>query len=371
MYAPPMVLFSLLDAGWAMRVMVLMQPVLAGLGLYGFLRAERFQRSIATLAGLGLAGALSNSQLVLALPFSAGVRWKPSRWASPGVITAPADGRPVAGARRGGDGAGGRRPPLHRPRHAPDGGGRLPGVQVARRRGDRRAIRSPLVAVLAYAALVAGLAAGYVLPRLAQLPDTSLADGYAAAWNLARSLADLAPQQAPLGQRAAASWPLTLTVVPGPHVPALLLCAVPAALAALRSGGRSGLVRALAAVGLIAYLLSLAAVADAVPDGWRRFRLIDLYLHGPSWFADLALLCVVALGAIGVERLLSTAPRRAAALAAIATGAIAVAAAWPAARRRSLRCSRLWGWPPRWRSPFPGRPRWRARCWLRWQPPSC
>ena len=176
-------------------------------------------------------------------------------------------------------------------------------------------------------ALVAGLAAAYVVPRLAQLPDTSLADGYAAAWDLARSLADLAPQQAPLGQRAAASWPLTLAVVPGPHVPALLLCAVPAALAALRSGSRSGLVRAFAVVGVVGYLLSLAAVADAVPDGWRRFRLVDLYLHGPSWFADLTLLCIVAVGAIGVERLLSSAPRRGAALAAIATVAIALAAA--------------------------------------------
>ena len=244
-------------------------------------------------------------------------------------------------------------------------------LQVARRRGDRRAIRSALVAIIAYAALVAGLAAAYVVPRLAQLPDTSLADGYAAAWNLARSLADLAPQQAPLGQRAAASWPLTLTVVPGPHLPALLLCAAPAALAALRSGARSGLVRAVAVVGVIAYLLSLAAVADAVPDSWRRFRLIDLYLHGPSWFADLTLLCIVALGAIGVERLLSSAPRRGAALAAIGTAAIAVAAALAGCSPSQVALFTAVGMASALVLAALGRPRWPARCWSRWPPPSC
>jgi hypothetical protein len=90
MYAPPMVLFSLLDAGWAMRVMVLMQPVLAGLALYGFLRAERFQRTVATLAGLGLAGAISSSQLVLALPFSAVFAWNAvALWALARAFAAP------------------------------------------------------------------------------------------------------------------------------------------------------------------------------------------------------------------------------------------------------------------------------------------
>jgi hypothetical protein len=329
MYAPPMMLFSLIDAGWAMRVMVLMQPVLAGVGLYGFLRAERFQRSVATLAGLGLAGALSSSQLVLALPFSAVFAWNAvALWALARAFMTPrlrTAGLWLALAAAATGQAAAAHLSTGLAMHLMVVGGYL-ALQVARRRGDRRAMRSALVAVLAYAALVAGLSAAYVVPRLAQLPDTSLADGYAAAWNLARSLADLAPQQAPLGQRAATSWPLTLTVIPGPHVPALLLCAVPAALAALRSGTRSGLVRALTVVGLVGYLLSLAAVADAVPDGWRRFRLIDLYLHGPSWFADLTLLCIVALGAIGLERLLSAAPRRGAALAAIATFAIAVAA---------------------------------------------
>src|SRR5207245_4870988 len=132
---------------------------------------------------------------------------------------------------------------------------------------------------------------------------------------------------APLGQRAAAAWPLTLTVAPGPHVPAFLLCGVPAAVAGLRSGGRSALVRALVATGATGYLLSLAAVADAVPDGWRRFRLIDLYLHGPSWFADVTLFCLVALGAIGIERLLAMERRRRAIAAATAVGAIGAVAA--------------------------------------------
>ncbi len=328
MYAPPMGLFAVLDAGWAMRVMVLMQPMLAGVGLYGFLRAERFDRVAATLAGIGVAGVLCGSQLIAALPFAAVFAWNAvTLWALARAFLARrawAAGLWLALAAASTGQAAAAHLSTGLAMHLMLVGGYL-ALQIARR--HRRG--SAAAAAAAYLALAVGLAAAYLLPRVAQLPDTSLADGYAAAWNLARSLADAAPAPPPIGQRAASSWPLTLAAAPGPHLPALLLCALPVALLGLRSGRRRGLVAVLATVGAAGYLLSLAAVADAVPSSWRSLRPIDLYLHGPSWFADVTLLCIVLLGAIGVERLLAAGRLRRGAIVAAATVTIA-AAAWAA-----------------------------------------
>src|SRR5947209_13726081 len=75
MYLLPMLLFSVLPCGAALRWYVILQPVLAGLGVYWFLRAERASRAAATAGGLVLALGVAGSRLVADLPFPATLAW--------------------------------------------------------------------------------------------------------------------------------------------------------------------------------------------------------------------------------------------------------------------------------------------------------
>src|SRR5437016_2867059 len=63
LYAPVMALFSTLGCGTALRVFIVLQPLLAGVGLYWFLRAERLGRVAATAGGLSLSMLIATSNV--------------------------------------------------------------------------------------------------------------------------------------------------------------------------------------------------------------------------------------------------------------------------------------------------------------------
>src|SRR6266513_4459343 len=77
LYAPVMALFSTLGCGTALRMFVLLQPLLAGLGLYWFLRTEGLHRVAATAGGVSLAMLIASSNVGLSLPFDATLAWTP------------------------------------------------------------------------------------------------------------------------------------------------------------------------------------------------------------------------------------------------------------------------------------------------------
>src|SRR2546423_4154740 len=64
-----------MSCGAVIRWFSVLQPVLAGLGLYGFARSEGLPRAASTLGGLALALPLAGSQVGLSLPFSAAIAW--------------------------------------------------------------------------------------------------------------------------------------------------------------------------------------------------------------------------------------------------------------------------------------------------------
>src|SRR5439155_628260 len=64
-----------LPCGVAIRAFVVLQPLIAGLGLYAFLRSERVSRVAATVGGLSLALVLAGSRLGLFLPFPSSFAW--------------------------------------------------------------------------------------------------------------------------------------------------------------------------------------------------------------------------------------------------------------------------------------------------------
>jgi hypothetical protein len=181
MYAPVMLLFSTLSCGRAIRWFIVLQPILAGLGIYAFARSEGLSRVAATVGGLALALPLAGSQVGQSLPFAGSIAWTalllaaaskmmgagawPSRlvWT---VVTALAWGQLAA---------------AHLSNGFVLGTVALVVYLVSRSVSDvRRGVRSgrqvlALAALLLFALPLVNLA--YFLPRLAYLPRTSPGHG--------------------------------------------------------------------------------------------------------------------------------------------------------------------------------------------------
>jgi len=77
LYLPWMLLSWLLPCGEGLRAFIVLQPILAGLGLFWFMRMERLHRIAATVGGLSLAMMVAASNLAISLPFAATLAWTP------------------------------------------------------------------------------------------------------------------------------------------------------------------------------------------------------------------------------------------------------------------------------------------------------
>jgi hypothetical protein len=79
LYLPAMVLFGALSCSRALGAVILLNPILAGLGLYLFFRNEGVDRPAATVGGVTLALGLSGSVVVLGTKDSRGSRTAAAR----------------------------------------------------------------------------------------------------------------------------------------------------------------------------------------------------------------------------------------------------------------------------------------------------
>lgn len=300
MYAPAMALFSGLPCDVAIRWFIVLQPVLAGLGLFWFLRGEGISRPAATVGGLALALPLAGSHLVLNLPFAGTLAWTPmvlaaaSRYLSArkwhrrllwlgltggawGQVAAAnlSDGLVIATAALG--------------------------VFVAARsiRDVRRGDRSTKEALVLAGLLVVGLpllTLAYFIPRLAYLPRTSISMGYHRLDELTTQLTGSRGEYLPFEGGTGPAWPARLALSPGVYLGA--------SLALVFSWWRASRFRTLsiafAAFGLTCYLLMLQAVArfiaPVLPEFVRSF-----YVHDPSRFRFGLLIAIAVLTAIGME----------------------------------------------------------------------
>lgn len=299
----------LFGCGGGLRAQIVMHPMLAGIGLWWFLRKEGLGRIGATAGGLSLAMAIAASIVAISLPFGGTLAWTPF------VLAGASGWFSAAGWRRLpwlalGALAWGQVAASHLSHGLVIATGLALAYVLARAIHEVRTGRLPTaraawlsVAFLGFLPL-ANLA--ILAPRLALLERSSLAGGYEA---LANTVAGGGGGEdvpiAPGGVWAA--WPLALASTPGGYLGAALLLAVPFA---FRERARRFLVVALASGGAVAYLLTsnllvetawVRSVALALPFG-------DVYLHNPSRFRYAAFLVVPALGAIGVQWLVDNRP---------------------------------------------------------------
>jgi hypothetical protein len=311
----PMGLFTGLSPAAAMRAMIVVHPLIAGVGLYAFLRMDSLSRLAATMGGLSLAMMMATSEIVVSMPFAGSLAWT--------TIT-------LVGA------AGYRRADRWSRRIAWLGLGALGWAQVATAHlshglvictvllcaylavgaiGDVRSHSRSIAAAAGNALLfvcVLPLASSAILvPRMDALRGSSLAAGYD---RLGDALGSLGGGTAAIQANGVwAAWPLGFGSTPGAYAGAAILLAVPLA---LRAGRHRALVWAFGGALALTWvaMLDMVVTNSLVRGVMLRIPFGDVYLHNPGRMRYLALIAIPTLGAVGIQGLRDDplAPKRAA-----------------------------------------------------------
>ncbi|HYJ61614.1 MAG TPA: hypothetical protein VE032_09150 [Actinomycetota bacterium] len=312
LYLPPMALFTALSPGVAMRAMIVLQPLLAGVGLYAFLRVDGVGRVGATAGGLAIAGAMAASEVAIAMPFAGALAWTSiALLAAAGYLRADRWSRRLGWIALGGF-AWSQIAGAHLSHGLVAGTAVLVAYLIART-GRVGWARTAL-----FLAALPVLALPVLVPRFQFVSVSSLAGGYEALGGVAGVTAD---EEAPISVRGVwAGWPLALGAAPGAYLGAVTLLAVPLALRARR---RRRVAIAFAVVLAAVWILLLPAVLEA---GWVRERLLalpfgDVALHNPGRFRYVALMTLPALAAFGIDGVLREPPSRRAAAIWVGAGA--------------------------------------------------
>lgn len=311
LYAPPMVLFSTLSPGVAMRTMVILHPLLAGLGLFSFLRIEAVGRLAATVAAVSLAAMMTTSELVLSMPFAGTVAWT-----TVVLVAAAAFRRADGGSARVGWialGAFGWSQVANA--HLSHGlvmcsllvAALLIGHAVTDARHGVRPVRAEAGRAALFLVVLPLAALAVLVPRFDAIESSSLQEGYAA-------LEAGTGERVRVGDRAIqedgvwAAWPLASSAAPGAYAGAAVVLCAPLALRARRF---RGLVAGLGTAFALAYLLTLTAVVKG-PIGslLERLPFGDTLVHNPGRLRILWLVVLPVLAAAGLEGLRDRPPRR-------------------------------------------------------------
>jgi hypothetical protein len=305
LYVPAMTLFSVLQPGAALRALIVLNPLLAGLGLYGFLRVERLSRLAATAGGLALAMAMATSELAISMPFAGFLAWTT-------VVLLGASGYRQAGrwSRR-----------LLWLALAAFGWSQVANAHMSHGLVMCTLLVAAYLSAYAVADVRAGSTRGWptagrvllflavlplaglpvLIPRLAFIGSSSLHVGYDALGEPLKETANL--QERPIATNGVwAAWPLAFGMTPGAYLGAALLLAVPLA---VRPARWRPLVWGVGGAFALTWILMLNAVVAA---GWFRALMThlpfgDVYLHNPGRLRYLACLALPILGAVGLQGL--------------------------------------------------------------------
>lgn len=306
---PTMLASWLLGCGDGLRALIVLHPVLAGLGLRWFLRKEGLGRVAATAGGLSLAMVIASSIVAISMPFAGTLAWTP-------FVLVGASGYLGARGRRRVAWLGlaavawGQVAAAHLSHGLLICTALAAAYVLARGVRDVRSGglggRAGALLGLAFLAFLPLANLAILVPRFALLQRSSLAAGYGALE------ATVAPSFAPLDRPIPtegvwSAWPLALASTPGAYVGAAIVLALPFA---LRDRARRHLVIASGALLALGYALTLTVLVGA---GWFRSLVLalpygDVYLHNPGRLRYLAFLVVPVLGAIGLQAVIDRRP---------------------------------------------------------------
>jgi len=312
LYLLPMGLFSRLSPAVAMRAFIVANPIVAGLGLYGFLRIDRISRFAAAAGGLSLAMLMSTSEIAISMPFAGAMAW--TTIALVGAAGYRRSGR--WSARLGWIGVGALGWSQVATAHLSHGlvvctallgayvaAGAVLDVMERRNETDRSSTRLLVggAAGRAGAFLIAVplLSLAVLLPRVDAIEASSLSAGYDRLGDAIGVLGG-AGSGGIQANGVWAAWPFAFGATPGAYAGAVILLGVPLA---LRSRRHRVLLWAFGGALALTWVLMLDPVVTAVPvrDLFLRIPFGDVYLHNPGRMRYLAVIAVPVLGAIGIQ----------------------------------------------------------------------
>jgi hypothetical protein len=296
--------------GGGLRALIVLNPILAGLGLFWFLCKAGLGRVPATAGGLSLAMAISASIVAISLPFAGTLAWTPF------ILVGASGFFSASGWRRLpwlalAALAWGQVATSHLSHGLVMATGLTVAYVIARAIREVRCGGLPVASAvwmsLGFLAFVPLANLAVLVPHFAVLARSSLSDGYGSfGGTVARSSGGV--EDIPIPETGIwSAWPLALASTPGGYVGAAVLLFVPFA---LRDRARRYLVVCVGAVLSVAYVLTSSVLLGA---GWfRSFALAlpfgDVYLHNPGRLRYLAFLVVPVLGALGIHWVLAHRP---------------------------------------------------------------
>jgi hypothetical protein len=302
MYLPAMLLFAVLPCGVAMSWFIVIQPILAGLGVYWFLRSEDMSRPSASMGGVVLALATAGSRIIVDPPFAGLVPWtalllaaasrcfRASNWRGRLIwvaLTAVCWGQLSAAFLGSGAALGTAALLLY-------GAART----IVDIRSGRLQVRDSLVlwVILLTALPLVNLA--YFLPLIAHYQATTFALGYTRLLQLGARLTGSHVRVPIIGTARKPVWPIKMAVPPGIYIGGVALLLT---FAGWWWRGHGYLIAAVSAFGLLSFLATLKAVALAIPAPLRSWPLADIYFHAPLRFGYGVLPASAAASALGLE----------------------------------------------------------------------
>jgi hypothetical protein len=327
LYTPPMVLFSLFSPGAALRIFIVLNPVLAGLATYAFLRKEDLGRIAATAGGLVLAMMMSTSTIAISLPFAGALAWTTVLLlAASAYRRAPGWSRRLAWLTLGAF-AWMQVAAAHMSHGLVIATAFATVYLIAAAVGDTRSgvvgARAAAARVALFLLVLPMAALPILVPHVDFLGESSLRGGYGALGDTGQSeVGD------PLGSSGVwAAWPLGFAAAPGAYAGAVALAC---ALLAARARRQRTLVVSIGWLALAAYALTSPLLVGAA---WFRTLMLaipfgDVYLHNPGRLRYVAVLALPVLVAAGLQGLLERPISPRAALAWLGAAVVAFLA-WP------------------------------------------
>lgn len=296
--------------GGGLRAMIVLNPILAGLGLFWFLRKEGLGRVAASAGGLSVAMAISASIVAVSLPFAGTLAWAPFILVGASGYFSASGWRRLAWLALAAL-AWGQVATSHLSHGLVMATGLTVAYVIARatrevRRGDLRTATAAWMS-LGFVAFVPLANLAILIPHFAVLARSSLSDGYGSFGGTVARISG-GVEDIPIPDSGIwGAWPIALASTPGGYVGAAVLLFVPFA---LRDRPRRYLVICVAAVFAIGYALTSSILVGA---GWFRSLALalpfgDVYLHNPGRLRYLAFLVVPVLGAIGIHWVLEHRP---------------------------------------------------------------
>ncbi|HEX2068829.1 MAG TPA: hypothetical protein VHH54_01315 [Actinomycetota bacterium] len=300
---PAMALFGTMPCDTALRWYLVLQPIVAGLGMYWFLRSEGLSRASATVGGLMLALPIAGSG-IFGLPWLSGAL----AWSAVTLAAASRFIRTKAWPARLGWLAAaalawGQVAAAHFSHGLVIGTAALLAYVTAKATTDaitgrRTWVRSAGLVMLLLTGLVA-INLAFLVPRLAYLPRTSQSLGYerldALSLSLSRGAGD---GDAIAGLKLNGAWPLTFALSPGVYAGAV---ALGLSFAAFWAKGRRLVAVGFALFGAGSYLLTVKPVYEFTTSAFGSSTLTGLYMHSPRRFQFGLFLALPVLAGLGLE----------------------------------------------------------------------